>query len=175
MEVDLERAVEVLERTPGALRALLAGLDETWVTASEGPGTFSPKDVLGHLIHGEETDWVPRIRVILEDGEKCPFTPFDRFGFRTKIEEQTLALLLDRFETLRRESLGYLRSLALDPARLERTGMHPELGRVTLGELIATWVVHDLGHTSQILRVMAREYDVAVGPWKAYLSILKPA
>jgi hypothetical protein len=172
VDLDFHDAVAVLERTPTALRGMLAGLPERWVLADEGPGTFSPRDVVGHLIHGEETDWIPRMRIILEHGESVPFTPFDRFAFRTASMGYTTDALLDRFAALRAESLDALRSLALDEAALARTGTHPGLGRVTLRQLFAAWVVHDLGHVKQVARAMARQYTTAVGPWREYLSIL---
>jgi hypothetical protein len=172
--VDLEPrdAIAVLERTPAALRGMLAGLPDRWLLASEGPDTFSPRDVIGHLIHGEETDWIPRMRIVLDHGESVPFTPFDRFAFRTASVGHTTDALLDRFAQLRADNLRALRALALDEAALARTGMHPGLGRVTLAQLFAAWVVHDLGHVKQVARVMARQYAAAVGPWREYLTIL---
>jgi hypothetical protein len=165
-------AIAVLERTPAALRGMLGGLPETWLLADEGPGTFSPRDVVGHLIHGEETDWIPRMRILLVHGESVPFTPFDRFAFRAASVGHTTDALLDRFAQLRADNLRALRALDLDEAALARTGMHPGLGRVTLAQLFAAWVVHDLGHIKQIARAMARQYTSAVGPWREYLTIL---
>lgn len=172
MDLDPEDAIAVLERTPAALRGMLAGLPETWLLADEGPETFSPRDVVGHLIHGEETDWIPRMRIILDHGESVPFTPFDRFAFRTASVGHTTDALLDRFAELRADNLRGLRALALDEAALARTGMHPGLGRVTLAQLFAAWVVQDLGHIKQVARVMARQYTAEVGPWREYLTIL---
>lgn len=172
MEFQLERTLEVLERTPLALRALLQGLSEPWILNDEGPDTFSPRDVVGHLIHGEETDWVPRIRIILEHGESRPFEPFDRFRFRDKHKDKSLTGLLALFGDLRRRNLQFLRSLDLEAHQLDLKGTHPELGAVTVAELIATWSVHDLGHLGQIARVMAKQYEDAVGPWRSYISIL---
>ena len=172
MEITPADAVAVLERTPAALKALLGGLSEAWLLACEGPETFSPRDVVGHLIHGEETDWVPRMRIILEHGEAVPFTPFDRFAFRTASAGHSTDALLEQFESLRRDNLRAVREVALDEAALRRTGMHPGLGRVTLGQLFAAWVVHDLGHLKQVSRAMARQYRDAVGPWREYLTIL---
>jgi hypothetical protein len=174
MKLDLERALEVLERTPSIVEAALSGLSEEWLSAHEGPDTFSPREVLGHLIHGEETDWVPRLELILETGEEVPFTPFDRFGFRGKIEGRSIQDLIDEFTRLRRENLDFVRSLELEEKDFERRGTHPALGAVTLGQLLAAWVVHDLGHVRQIVRVLAHQYDEAVGPWKEYLTILSP-
>jgi DinB superfamily len=168
----VEEAVEVLERTPATLRALLSGLSEPWLEAHEGPDTFGPRDVLGHLIHGEQTDWIPRLRLILEHGETRPFTPFDRFAFRETCRGLSLGQLLDRFASLREENLRFLRGLGLGDADLQRTGTHPALGRVTASQLLASWVVHDLGHVKQVVRTMARRYREAVGPWREYLSVL---
>src|SRR5687768_4646252 len=164
--VILSEVTAVLSRTPGTLRALLDGVPEPWLLASEGPGTFSPRDVLGHLILGEETDWVPRIKIILESGDRQPFVPFDRFGFEDRIEGVSTSALLDELASLRARNLEYLEGLALGPAQLGLPGRHPELGAVTLGQLLATWVVHDLNHVHQIVRVMSNRYRDAVGPWK---------
>src|SRR5260221_13519817 len=138
--------IAVLARTPGTLRVLLEGLSDPWVEANEGEGTFSPRDVLGHLIHGEKTDWVPRIRLILESGEARPFVPFDRVGFRDAIRGISTTALLDEFGSLRSSNLAFLSGLSRSPAQLSLTGRHPELGLVTLGQLLATWAVHDLNH-----------------------------
>ena len=172
MDLTPADAVAVLERTPAALEGMLGGLPEAWLLADEGPDTFTPRDVVGHLIHGEETDWVPRMRIILEHGESVAFTPFDRFAFRTASVGHSTDALLQRFATLRRDSLRSVRELALDSAALRRTGRHPGLGRVTLGQLFAAWVVHDLGHLKQVARAMAGQYREAVGPWREYLTIL---
>jgi hypothetical protein len=168
----LDEAVAILERTPASLRALLAGLPERWVRATEGDGTWSPYDVIGHLIHGERTDWIPRARHILA-GERRPFEPFDRTAQFRASEGKSLGELLATFAELRRESLAALSGMNLTSADLGRTGQHPELGEVTLGQLLATWVVHDLDHVAQIARTMAKVYAGAVGPWSAYLSILQ--
>jgi hypothetical protein len=172
MEVKVAEVTAVLSRTPETLRELLEGLPESWLTADEGAGTFSPRDVVGHLIHGERTDWVPRIRVILSDGEAKTFVPFDRFGFREAIESTSTSALLAEFASLRTLNLAYLREVSLKAPQLSLTGRHPELGIVTLGQLLATWVVHDLNHIGQVVRVMSKRYAGAVGPWKAYLGIL---
>jgi hypothetical protein len=172
MQMEVAQAVGVLERTPAALAGLLAGLPEAWVQANEGEGTFSPRDVLGHLIHGEETDWIPRAEIILASGENVPFTPFDRFGFRGWLEATPTAALLDRFTDLRRRSLERLAGFGLTRADLQRRGTHPALGPVTLGQLLAAWVVHDLGHLTQVARVMAKQYRDEVGPWTQYLAVL---
>jgi len=175
MTIVLSEAIPILRRTPATLRALLSGLGTEWLEADEGPDTFTPRDVIGHLISGEETDWVPRLRIILESGERRPFTPFDRFGFRQKYGRLAIDELLDRFSTLREENVRQLEDLRLTPAQMELRGTHPELGTVTLSQLLATWVGHDLTHVSQVVRVMAKRYQQAVGPWRAYLRILQPA
>ena len=172
MDLRIDEAVAVLQRTPSTLRALLLRLPPSWLTGNEGPDTFSPYDVVGHLLHGEETDWIPRARIILEHGESMPFEPFDRFAFRDKYRGKQVSELLDMFETRRSKNLRDLDEMALGGEQLQLRGTHPELGPVTLGQLVATWVVHDLAHISQIVRVMARQYNSAVGPWKAYLSII---
>ena len=172
MEFQLEHAREVLSRTPATLNSLLRHLPDEWVISNEGPDSWSPFDVMGHLIHGEETDWIPRARVILEHGEGRPFEPFDRFAMFEKSRGKTLVELLTTFERLRAESLQELAGMDLTPETLRKRGRHPELGVVTLSQLLSTWVVHDLGHVGQIVRVMARQYGEAVGPWGAYLPIL---
>ena len=168
----LDNAKEVLRRTPGTLNALLKDLPDEWVLQNEGPETWSPYDVIGHLIEGEETDWIPRARIILEHGEARPFDPFDRFAMFEKSKGKSLPELLARFEELRSESLRQLDQLNLTPELLEKRGMHPRLGVVTLSQLLSAWVVHDLGHISQIVRVMAKQYGTAIGPWTAFLSIV---
>ena len=172
MEFKLDQAKNVLQRTPATLHSLLGGLPDAWVFPNEGPDTFSPFDVVGHLIHGEETDWIPRAKMILEDVENRAFEPFDRFAMFEKSKGKSLGELLPRFEQLRAESLQQLEQMNLTPELLAKRGKHPELGIVTLSELLATWVVHDLGHIAQIVRVMSKQYGDAVGPWRAYLSIL---
>ncbi len=172
MKFDLEKSLTVLRRTPGVLRALLDRLPPEWTETNEGPETWSPYDVVGHLIHGERTDWIPRARIILEQGESRPFEPFDRFAMLRESRGKSLAELLATFAALREENLRALRSMRLTTEDLERRGRHPELGRVTLGQLLATWVAHDLGHLAQIARTMAKQYAEAVGPWAAYLPVL---
>jgi DinB family protein len=173
MEFVMEEGVAVLERTPGALRAMLAGLPDQWTHRNEGGETWCPRDVIGHLVHGERADWIPRARTLLEAGESRPFTPFDRFAQFRESAGKTLPQLLDEFEALRRENLAILASLNLTAADLARAGTHPEFGRVTLGQLLATWVAHDLDHVVQIARTMAAQYRDAVGPWRAYLSVVR--
>jgi len=173
MDFELERTFEILRQTPRTLRSLLGGLSEEWIRVNEGPDTWSAFDIVGHLIHGEETDWITRLKIILEHGEARTFTPFDRFAMFQKSKGKTLAELLDTFEALRQENLRTLEQLNLLTAQLELTGMHPELGHVTVRQLLATWAVHDLGHIFQIARVMAKAYAAQVGPWEAYLRVLR--
>jgi hypothetical protein len=168
----LEEALPVLSRTPAVLRSLLADLPESWSRATEGPDTWSPFDIVGHLIHGERTDWIPRTEILLTHGETRPFTPFDRFAQFEASRGKTLHELLDTFAELRAANLMRLESLGLSAEDLDRRGRHPELGPVTLAELLATWVAHDLSHIAQIARVMGRQYTDDVGPWRAYLPML---
>ncbi len=172
MDLEVDEALAILERTPATLRALLTGLSPGWVESNEGGESWSPYDVVGHLIHGERTDWIARARIILEHGEARPFDPFDRFAQFEASRGLTLVELLDQFERLRRDNLETLRGMNLGEAELARGGLHPELGPVTMSQLIATWAVHDLGHIAQISRVMAKQYGEAVGPWRAYLPVL---
>ena len=168
----MEEAVAVLARTPATLDALLRGLPEGWTAAHEGGETWSPFDVIGHLIHGDRTDWVPRARIILQHGEARAFDKFDRFAQFAASKGRTLASLLDEFATVRLQSLRDLAALGVSDADLDRRGRHPELGVVTLRQLLATWVAHDLDHVVQISRVLARQYADEVGPWRAYLRII---
>jgi hypothetical protein len=170
--VDLQEAVAILERTPAALDAMLRGLADGWIQAHEGGETWSPFDVIGHLIHGEQTDWLARVRIILEHGEARPFDKFDRLAQFADSPARSLDALLDEFAALRRANLRDLAALQLGPADLARTGTHPAFGRVTLGQLLATWVAHDLDHVVQISRVIARQYSDEVGPWRAYLQVI---
>lgn len=172
MSFHLTEAIAVLERTPATLRALLGGLPDSWTTANEGPDTFSPFDNVGHLIHGERTDWIPRARLILAQGTNRRFEPYDRFAQIHESEGKSLAELLDEFARLREENLVTLRGWKLSDRELALEGEHPELGWVTLRQLLATWVAHDLGHVAQTSRVMAKRYRESVGPWRAYLPIL---
>lgn len=172
MELRLDQAKEVLGRTPATLNALLRQLPDEWLISNEGPGTWSPFDIVGHLIHGERTDWIPRARIILEHGEGRAFEPFDRFAMFEESEGKSPDELLDTFVRLRAESLRELEGMNLTPELLGRRGAHPELGAVTLGQLLSAWVVHDLSHVGQVVRVMAKQYGEAVGPWRAYLSVL---
>jgi hypothetical protein len=173
MEFDLNPALAILERTPKTLDALLRDLPDSWARATEGPDTWSAFDVMGHLIHGEEADWIPRVRIILEHGSKRAFDRFDRFAQFEASRGKTLNQLLDEFKAARATSLRELAALKLTPDQWNKPGLHPDLGAVTLGQLLSTWVAHDLDHVVQISRVMAKGYTDAVGPWRQYLRVLK--
>jgi hypothetical protein len=175
MEHDLQDTLSLLNRTPGALNALLRDLPEMWTSRNEGENTWSAFDVIGHLIHAERTDWMPRVRMVLQFGEAQPFAPFDRWGMVRETQGKSLGQLLDEFAHLRSENLGQLRALNLQRTDLSLRGRHPALGVVTLSELLATWATHDLTHLHQISRVMAHQYREAVGPWSAYLGVLQCA
>ena len=172
MKFDLAEGRAILERTPGALRAMLRGLPDVWTRANEGPKTWSPHEVIAHLINGERTDWIPRATLILSRDPAATFVPFDREGFFTEARGMPLPELLAMFATLREKSLRTLDDWALGPAELELTARHPALGTVTMRQLLASWVVHDLGHVVQISRTMARQYTKEVGPWTAYMAVL---
>jgi DinB family protein len=171
----LEEAIAMLARTPATLDALLRGLPDDWTASNEGDNTWSPFDVVGHLIHGERTDWMARARIILQDGDARPFEKFDRFAQFAASEGRSLASLLDEFSAIRAENLRALAALDLNEADLDRRGRHPELGAVTLRQLLATWVAHDLDHVVQIARVLARQHSDEVGPWRAYLRVISGA
>jgi len=173
MQFQVAQAIEVLAQTPAVIDALLRGKSAAWLNCRKTPESFSPLDVIGHLMHGELTDWIPRVRIILDHHDKKAFDPFDRFAFKDLIAGKPLEQLLDEFAELRRQSLQSLRDLSIGERQLELRGMHPELGPVTLGNLLATWVVHDLGHIAQVVKIMSSEYRDAVGPWRAYLSVLE--
>ncbi|MBK8725713.1 MAG: DinB family protein [Holophagaceae bacterium] len=172
MSLELKEAMALLERTPPTLKAWFTGLPEVWLLADEGPESFSARDVLAHLIHGERTDWLPRTRLILAHGEGRSFEPFDRHGFLAEARTWPMAALLDEFEALRTANLQALADFSLSPEDLAKRGLHPGLGTVTLEQLLATWVVHDLGHLAQAARVMAKRYAVETGPWIGYLPVL---
>jgi hypothetical protein len=169
---DLDEAAAILSRTPATIDAFLRGLPDGWLTCHEGADTWSPFDVVGHLIHGERTDWMPRAKIILAHGEARAFDKFDRFAQFAASTDRTLDRLLDEFASLRARNLRELRDLHLTETDLDRRGMHPELGVVTLRQLLATWTAHDLDHVAQIARVIARQYADEVGPWRAYLRII---
>ena len=168
----LREADEVLSRTPELLDGWLRRLSEPWLSATEGEETWSPRDVVAHLADNEEVDWIPRLRIIIQRGESRPFEPFNRVGFKTAFEGWPIERLLDTFALRRRRSLASLHGMNLREPDLERTGIHPALGRVTARQLIAAWVAHDLTHVAQVARVMAKRYRDAVGPWRAYLRVL---
>lgn len=170
MDFDIEHGTAVLGRTPSVLHALLSGLGPEWMNATEGPKTWSPYLNMAHLIQGERTDWIPRARIILAQGADRKFTPFDMAAHLA--ERRPLPELLDEFARLRANGVATLRGWKLTEAQLALTGVHPEFGAVTLRQLLATWVAHDLGHVAQISRVMAKQYREAVGPWRAYLPIV---
>jgi hypothetical protein len=172
MRFDLDQSIQILERTPETLTALLSGLSEEWTHEKEGPDAWSPFDVVGHLIHGEKTDWIPRAKFILEHGDSRTFEPFDRFAQYETSRGKSMSDLLEEFADLRLNNVEGLRDMDLGSEDLDRTGTHPELGPVTLGQLLATWTVHDLDHIAQIARAMARQYTAEVGGWRTHLRIL---
>ncbi len=170
MDLSTTEIIEALSRTPHVLRSLLSGVPHRLLEENEGEGTFTPRDVVAHLIHGEKTDWIPRMDLILQQGESQSFVAFDRFAFD---QDAAIDALLAKFATLRTSNLDHVRALELTPSHLKLTGKHPEFGIVTLGQLLTTWVVHDLGHIGQIVRVMSKQFAQTVGPWRAYLGILE--
>jgi hypothetical protein len=172
MHFNIQQSIEILERTPAVLNTLLTGLNDEWVMNNEGPETFSPYDVIGHLIHGEKTDWTVRAKIILESGNSKTFVPWDRFAQFENSKGKTLQQLLKEFEALRKENLVWLKSLNVSETDLDKKGIHPALGEVTLRNLLATWVVHDLTHIAQITRVMAKQYKEEMGPWPEFFRIL---
>lgn len=173
MQFNIDKSIEILQRTPSVLENLLSGLSREWLHQNEGENTWSPYDVLGHLIVGEKTDWVPRARIILSNSESKTFEPFDRFAQMSQDQDRTIESLLDEFSELRAENLKELTLMQIDELKLLKEGVHPELGGVNLKELLSCWTVHDLGHIAQISRVMAKQYKEEVGPWSRYLGILK--
>lgn len=172
MKYDLQKSIEILQSTPSVLRSLMQSQHADWLMNNEGPETFSPFDVLGHLVHGEKTDWTARIQLIIDHGNTRPFEKFDRFAMYDESRGKTINDLLDEFEKLREQNINWLRSLSLTPPDFEKKGFHPVLGEVTLENLLATWVVHDLTHIAQISRVMAKQYKDAIGPWTEFFRIL---
>ncbi len=172
MEFNLNQSINILQRTPVAIETLLGGLNEQWTHSNEGENTWSPFDIVGHLIHGEKTDWIPRMQLILSDQPDKTFTPFDRFAQLEASKGKTITQLLSEFKTLRHNNIALLKAKNLSQADLNKKGIHPALGEVTLAQLLATWTAHDLGHIAQMCRVMARQYKQEVGPWKEYLSIV---
>lgn len=172
MEFSLQQSIEILERTPQVLESMLKGLSSEWIKNNEGANTWSPYDVVGHLVFGEKTDWMARINIILSDAENKLFEPFDRFA-QLNEKEQPLEYLLGEFKRLRAQNLQDLSALNIQEEDYERTGIHPAFGEVNLKQLLSTWAVHDLGHIAQISRVMAKQYTQEVGPWIDYLGVLK--
>ncbi len=172
MNFSLSESIPVLERTPPTLRALLHGLPEAWTSPNEGPDTWSAYDIVGHLIHGERTDWIPRARIILEQRGDRRFTPFDRYAQVRESKGKTLAQLLDEFDAARRANLATLQGWTIGDRELALEGVHPDFGPVTLRQLLATWVAHDLNHLNQMSRVMAKQFREAVGPWRKYLAVM---
>ena len=172
MKFNLNEACSILERTPALLDELLHDLPDEWIMGNEGPDTFSPFDVLGHLIHGEKTDWIIRTKWILEKGTTAPFEPYDRFAQARESEGKKLQQLLEEFSLLRQENLAWLRSQEWEEEDYEKRGLHPVLGEVTLRNLLSTWVVHDLTHIAQVTRVMAKQYSGEIGPWSSFFRIL---
>ena len=172
MKFNIDKAMPILERTPAIVALLLKDLDNDWINNNEGQDTWSPFDVVGHYIHGEKTDWIPRLNIILGDQDDKRFVPFDRFAQFTNSKGKSLDDLLEEFARLRSENLEKLKQVKLDAGTLSKKGIHPAFGEVTLEELLSSWVVHDLGHINQITRVMAKQYKDAVGPWTAYMGIL---
>jgi hypothetical protein len=172
MDFDLSSGTAVLQRTPWTIRTMLSGLPAAWTAGNEGPDTWSPYDVVGHLIHGERTDWIPRAEIILAQRPNRRFIPFDRFAQFRDSQGKSLEDLLEEFARLRSENLAKLLDWRLTEKELALEGEHPELGAVTLRQLLASWVAHDLGHVAQISRVMAKQYREAIGPWRAYLTIM---
>jgi len=173
MEKALQNTIALLSRTPAVLNALLRDLPDEWTHRNEGENTFSPFDVVGHLIHAERTDWMPRAKIILQHGESVAFEPFNRWGHLEQCESKSLPELLDEFAQVRAENLSELRALGLRREVLARCGRHPALGAVTLSELLATWAAHDLDHLHQISRTMAHQHREAVGPWSVYLGVMR--
>jgi hypothetical protein len=172
MEFDLATGLSVLERTPGTLRSMLSGLPSAWIDATEGPETWSPYVIVGHLIHGERTDWIARAEIILAQGANRRFEPYDRFAQFHESQGKTLEQVLGEFTELRRRNLATVAGWNLTSEQFALEGVHPAFGAVTLRQLLATWVTHDLGHIAQIARVMAKQYREAIGPWRAYLPVV---
>lgn len=173
MNFTMQEAIEVLERTPQALEHFISGLSAGWLQSNEGAGTWNASEVIGHLIEAEKHNWIPRLEFMLQEGEGKPFPPFDRFSHLNQTSERSIEEKLLEFKTIRQQNITRLKNLIEPEGQLEKTGSHPEFGVVKVRELVSTWVVHDLTHIAQIVRVMAERYRADVGPWEAYLSILK--
>lgn len=173
MTFEINKSIEILQRTPSSIEALLTGLSKEWLRNNEGENTWSPYDIVGHLIHGEKTDWIPRAKIILSNSKDKTFIPFDRFAQENESQDRSIEELLQEFKDLRAENLKELKSMQINSKTLLEQGIHPDLGEVKLKELLSTWTVHDLGHIAQISRVMAKQYQSEVGPWIQYLGIFK--
>lgn len=173
MKSDLAKTIAILERTPSVLTAMLKDLPDEWVMNNEGPDTFSPYDVVGHLLHGEKADWPDRVRMIIEHGPSKTFIPYDRFAMYEESKGKSLAQLLEEFAVLRKKNVEWLHSLQLSEGDLNKKGMHPNFGVVTQSQLISTWAVHDLTHIAQVGRVMAKQYKTEIGPWSAFFRVLE--
>ena len=172
MTFDLNKSIEILERTPVVVTALLQGLSSEWLFNNEGADTWSPYDIIGHLIEGEKTDWIPRMRIILSNDDDKRFVPFNRFAQLSNDKNKPIDTLLYEFAKLRKINIAELREANLDEEKLNKKGIHPEFGEVTLRQLLATWVAHDLNHIHQISRVMAKQYKKEIGPWTKYISVV---
>jgi len=173
MEFSVSKSIEIISRTPQVLQSLLGGLSEDWTAQNEGENTWSPFDVVGHLIHAEKTDWIPRMEIILSESRDKSFPPFDRFAQLRNNTGKTMRQLLQEFADIRKRNVGILESRQLTSEELSMTGFHPEFGEVTLVQLLATWTVHDLNHIVQICRTMAKQYRQEVGPWTQYLLVIQ--
>jgi uncharacterized damage-inducible protein DinB len=173
MPFSITQSLDILERTPSVLITMLQNISGEWTSKNEGDDTWTVYDIVGHLIQGEKTDWIPRMKIILSDSEDKKFVPFNRFAQFEESKGKTLGQLLDEFKALRQMNITQLRSRELTESDLNKTGIHPDFGEVNLSQLLATWTVHDLNHIAQITRVMAKQYLVDVGPWVAYLRILQ--
>jgi hypothetical protein len=173
MNFNIEQALEILSQTPATLSSLLGNLSEGWTSSREGAATWSPSDVVRHLVQGEEINWIQRVKVIIAQGEDISFKAYDRFAYIEECKNKSLEELLTKFALLRSENIAAVRQLNITPDKFELVGVHPDLGRVTLQQLIAAWAAHDLNHIAQIVRVMARQYEVSVGPWKAFMAIFR--
>ncbi len=172
MEYSIDKVLEILERTPHILNTYLGNLSDEWIFCNEGDETWSAFDIVGHLIHGEKTDWIPRLKIVLSNSKNKTFEPYDRFAQFEESKEKTMIQLLDEFSKLRNQNIEFLKSLKISEADFNKNAIHPSLGEVTLKNLLATWVTHDLGHIAQMSRVMAKQYKDEVGPWVEYISIL---
>ena len=173
MQFDVNRTIEILERTPLVLKTLLSGISDEWTMNNEGPETWSAYDIVGHLIYGEKTDWIPRMGIILSDNADKHFVPYDRFAQFTESKGKSLQQLLDEFTVLRIQNVEILCNANITADDLLKTGIHPAFGNVTLAQLLATWTAHDLNHIAQIARVMAKQYKDEAGPWVAYIKALQ--